>query len=122
MCASHSPYNNCCTFFIRIIGIIYTFFIRIIGIVYILSFNIQIRTPISPGASSQTVTDLSDLTGTELKVYNAIIEGRAITRAEIAEVTGLSDTAVERSIAKLIEKGLIKRIGSDKAGRWVKAL
>ena len=63
---------------------------------------------------------LDDLTQTELKVYNTIVEGRVITRVEIAEATGLSETAVKRTIAKLTDKALIKRIGGDKVGRWVK--
>ena len=64
----------------------------------------------------------NDLTATELKVYKVIAEGNAITRMEISEAIGMSDTIVKRAISSLIEKGLIKRIGSDKSGKWVRAI
>ena len=37
---------------------------------------------------------------------------------ELAEITGISTRAVEKHIANLKEKELLKRIGPDKGGHW----
>ena len=41
-----------------------------------------------------------------------------ITIPELAEKINISATAIENNIAKLKEKGLLKRIGPDKGGHW----
>ncbi|MDR0334522.1 MAG: putative DNA binding domain-containing protein [Methanomassiliicoccaceae archaeon] len=61
---------------------------------------------------------LNDLTSAELKVYDIIVEGHLMTRVEMAEYAGVSFAAVKRAIIKLTEKGLIKRVGNDRNGRW----
>jgi len=60
------------------------------------------------------------ITETESKVYKAICEGIAVTRAEISVVSGVPERTVRRAIASLMEKGLIIRIGSRTSGRWIK--
>jgi len=62
---------------------------------------------------------LDGLTPTELKVYNAIVEGNVTTANEIAESIGIVTITVWKITARLIEKGLIKRTGSRKTGRWI---
>lgn len=41
-----------------------------------------------------------------------------ITIPELAEKLGISSTAVENNIAKLKEKGVVRRVGPDKGGHW----
>jgi len=61
------------------------------------------------------------LTATELKVFNAIADGRLITADEIAEAVGVTGRTVKKITSTLTERGLIKRIGSKRSGRWVRA-
>jgi len=35
-----------------------------------------------------------------------------------AEELNISDRTVKRHLSALVEKGIVKRIGSDKTGRW----
>ncbi|MBF0388206.1 MAG: winged helix-turn-helix transcriptional regulator [Candidatus Omnitrophica bacterium] len=54
----------------------------------------------------------------EARVFDAIIKNQFITIVEIAQNLNISTTAVENNIAKLKEKSLIHRAGSDKSGHW----
>ena len=60
------------------------------------------------------------LTATELRVFNAIADGRFITADEIAEAVGVTGRTVKKITSALIERGLIKRIGSRRSGKWVR--
>jgi predicted transcriptional regulator len=42
-----------------------------------------------------------------------------VTREEMAQEIGKSKATVQRCIKSLLEKGFIKRIGSNKTGYWV---
>lgn len=46
------------------------------------------------------------------------MDNKFITIVQIAEAIGISTTAVEKNIAKLREKGILKWEGSDKSGYW----
>ena len=50
------------------------------------------------------------------KILELMQSDKFISIPKIAEKIGLSTTAVENNIAKLKEKGIIKRIGSAKSG------
>ncbi|MFH1645183.1 MAG: winged helix-turn-helix domain-containing protein [Candidatus Omnitrophota bacterium] len=52
------------------------------------------------------------------KILNLMLEKKDITIRELSEAIDISTTAVENNIKKLQEKGLIKRVGSDKGGHW----
>lgn len=41
----------------------------------------------------------------------------SISKAELAQIIGISTTAIDKNIAALRDK-LIRRIGPDKGGRW----
>jgi ATP-dependent DNA helicase RecG len=41
-----------------------------------------------------------------------------ISKAEMAEKIGISTTAIDKNIEKLKEKGLLRRVGPDKGGKW----
>lgn len=58
------------------------------------------------------------LNDTQKKILNLLISDKNITRQELSEKIGMSIRTIERNIAVLKEKGLVKRIGSDKAGYW----
>ena len=73
--------------------------------------------------------DLADLTGyrkssgkssgkTENQVFAFLSDNPEITIPELAEKLGLTTRAVEKQIAKLREKGRLRRIGPARGGRW----
>ena len=52
------------------------------------------------------------------KIIELMHQDKYISIPQIAEKVGISTTAVENNIAKLKEKGFVKRVGSAKAGYW----
>jgi len=52
------------------------------------------------------------------KILQLISESRYISAQELSEVLGISSHAVEKQMANLKDKGLLKRIGPDKGGYW----
>ncbi len=53
------------------------------------------------------------------KIIELMGQDKLISIPQIAEKVGISTTAVENNIAKLKKQGIIKRVGSAKAGYWV---
>jgi len=53
-----------------------------------------------------------------VKVFELIRNNPKITRKELAETLQINPSAVQKHIEKLKEKGIISRVGSDKAGSW----
>ncbi len=58
------------------------------------------------------------LSSTEQAVLNAITANPYATYADIASVVSKTPKTVQRTVAKLKERNLIQRSGSDKTGRW----
>ena len=52
------------------------------------------------------------------KMVFLINNNSAITLKELAESIGISTTAIDKNIAKLKEKNIIRRVGGDKGGSW----
>ena len=52
------------------------------------------------------------------KILRLMSHNKYISINELAEITGISTRAVEKHIANLKEKELLKRIGPDKGGHW----
>jgi len=52
------------------------------------------------------------------KILQAIKDNPKITGEELSKETGLTKRGIEWNLAKLKEKGNLKRIGSDRAGHW----
>jgi len=55
----------------------------------------------------------------QVRILEFITKNKFATIVEIAGKLELSSTAVENNIAKLKEKGFLRREGSDKSGYWV---
>ena len=65
--------------------------------------------------------DNGDDVGTEKNknlILNAINENPKITQKIIADKTGLSTRTVSREIKNLRDAGVLRRVGSDRAGHW----
>lgn len=56
---------------------------------------------------------------TEQKIMNAIVEKPTITRKELAEKTGLSESGIKWQLDKLKKEQKILRVGGTFGGRWV---
>jgi len=52
------------------------------------------------------------------KILRLISDNKYISAHGLAEILGISSHAVEKQIANLKDKGLLKRIGPDKGGYW----
>ena len=59
-----------------------------------------------------------ELTKSEQKVLNALKENINITVAQLGELLDIKQTAINIAIKGLKEKGVIKRVGSNKTGYW----
>jgi ATP-dependent DNA helicase RecG len=52
------------------------------------------------------------------KVLNAICDEPKATQKRLAEMTGISTRTISREIRHLRDTGIIRRVGSDRAGYW----
>lgn len=55
----------------------------------------------------------------EIKVYKEILKNKNITQTMIASNTGLSRRTVVTIMQRLVKRKLVKRVGSNKYGKWV---
>ena len=65
------------------------------------------------------INDPIKLEGREKQILDILYENPSITRVEMAKRIGCSDSTVKRTLQKLMDKGAIKRIGSNKKGEWI---
>ncbi len=52
------------------------------------------------------------------KILTLIKENKSISARQMAEIIGISQRAVEKQLALLREKGVVKRVGGAKGGYW----
>ncbi|EGL38256.1 winged helix-turn-helix transcriptional regulator [Oribacterium sp. oral taxon 108] len=57
--------------------------------------------------------------GREKQIFELLYENPSLTRVEMAKRIGCSESTVKRALQKLMDKGAIKRIGSNKKGEWI---
>ena len=55
---------------------------------------------------------------TQQRILDLIIENNKISRNEIAFKIGINESAIQKQLNKLKQKGLLQRIGPDKGGYW----
>lgn len=55
----------------------------------------------------------------ELQIIELLCEESGLTRKEMANRLECSDSTVKRCLKSMVEKGAIKRIGSNKKGEWI---
>ena len=51
-------------------------------------------------------------------MFEIIKNNGRFKKSEIAKMIGKSEMTVQRAISKLVETGLIERVGSNKTGYW----
>jgi len=65
------------------------------------------------------INDPIKLNDREKQIIELLREEADFTRKEIAERLGCSDSTIKRALQSMVEKGAIKRIGSNKKGEWI---
>lgn len=58
------------------------------------------------------------VTENQRKILEAISKDQNITIVELSQIVGISERKIKANILKLKEKGLLRRVGPDKGGRW----
>ena len=58
------------------------------------------------------------LTKTEALVHESLKNDLTLTKVELANRTGTSETTIERALASLKKKDMIRRIGAKRGGHW----
>lgn len=65
------------------------------------------------------INDPIKLNEREKKIVEILRREPTLTRSGMAERLGCSDSTVKRALQSMVEKGVIKRIGSNKKGEWI---
>ena len=55
----------------------------------------------------------------EQRILDLLKTDSGLTRAEMAELLGCSDSTVKRTLQSMVSKNLIRRIGANKKGEWI---
>lgn len=67
-------------------------------------------------ALQDTLTDV--IAKTSEKIMAALRTNNGLTIAELARSIGVTTRSIERNLQKLQDKGRLRRVGSDRGGRW----
>ncbi len=70
------------------------------------------------GVDRGVVKGVEKLSENEQKIIDLILKDSSISKAEMVEKGGLSKKTVEYNLESLKKKGILKRIGGAKGGRW----
>jgi ATP-dependent DNA helicase RecG len=52
------------------------------------------------------------------KIFETIAKDPAVSAQTLSEIVGISHRKIQKNIAKLKDRGLLKRVGHDKGGHW----
>jgi ATP-dependent DNA helicase RecG len=53
-----------------------------------------------------------------MKILEEIKADGYVSRVKLAEICGISPDGIKWQLKKMLEKGLIRRVGPDKGGHW----
>ena len=71
------------------------------------------------GLADRLVDELvGGLAENQKEVLRLIYNDAHISKRRMAEIIGISTTAVDKNLETLKKKGLVKRVGSAKKGHW----
>lgn len=65
-----------------------------------------------------TVKDTEKVTENQRKILSAITDDPQASQEQIARTVGINRANVAKNLKKLVEMGLVKRVGPDKGGHW----
>ena len=75
----------------------------------------------NPASTTQTIsptTQIPTQTTTQENILSYLSTEPSLTRRELAERTGITPDGIKHHLKELKAAGAIRRIGSDRAGRW----
>ncbi len=55
----------------------------------------------------------------EKKVLELLRQDPTLTRTKMAGILGCSDATIKRALGSMVQKNIIRRIGSNKKGEWI---
>ena len=55
----------------------------------------------------------------EKKILELLRQDPTLTRAKMAGILGCSDATVKRALGSMVQKNVIRRVGSNKKGEWI---
>ncbi len=73
---------------------------------------------VTDGNTSGEINGEINLSETDKKVFSAIKKNPSIKRQELISSLGIGKSTLDRSLKKLKEMELLKRVGSNKVGYW----
>ena len=85
---------------------------------FLLGHDDLINDPINDPIND-TIKDSTKLDDREQQIVNLLREEPTMTRRGMAEWLGCSESTVKRALQAMVEKGVIKRVGSNKKGEWI---
>ena len=63
--------------------------------------------------------NIVELSEREKKILELLRQDPTLTRAMMAENLGCSDATIKRALGSMVQKNVIRRIGSNKKGEWI---
>lgn len=58
------------------------------------------------------------VTENQRAILDSMTANTTITARELSQIVGISERKIKENISKLKKRGLLRRIGPDKGGRW----
>ena len=62
---------------------------------------------------------VGDIDEKSVQILELLRKNPTLTRAKMAEILCCSDSTVKRKLQDMTDKGIIRRIGSNKKGEWI---
>ncbi len=63
--------------------------------------------------------NIVELSEREKKILELLRQDPTLTRAKMAGILGCSDATIKRALGSMVQKSVIRRIGSNKKGEWI---
>lgn len=82
-----------------------------------MTWTTTIPNPKSEDRSTEKTTPSGSQTSSQ-RIVELIQENNKITTQRMADILGISRRSVAKAIAKLQERGVIRRVGGDFGGHW----
>ncbi|ACX74577.1 putative transcriptional regulator [Fibrobacter succinogenes subsp. succinogenes S85] len=77
-----------------------------------------IRVTVQKTVSKDTEKDTEKVTENQRKILSTITQDPQASQEKIALIVGINRANVAKNLKKLVEMGLVKRVGPDKGGHW----
>ena len=81
--------------------------------------NFSRKQDVDPIKQDLDPINAAGLSEREKKVLQLLRQDPTLTRAKMAEMLSCSDATVKRALRAMVQKSVIRRIGSNKKGEWI---